>query len=111
MTTITLVKKIKADGTPCRKCVDIVDRLERDGVAGRIDRIVIADERDPGSEGMRIARHHDVDRAPFFVVERPGESPAVYTIYMRLLREVLQRPTSDDDEIAEILRTAKLDFI
>jgi len=42
---ITLVKKILADGSACRKCKDILDRLERDNYINYIDRIVIADER------------------------------------------------------------------
>ena len=108
---ITLVKKIKADGSPCRKCGDVLARLERDGVWHRIDRVVVADERDPQSEGMRIAERHSVEQAPFFVVERTGEPVQIYTVYMRLLREVLQRRTEERDEIAELMDSGDLDFI
>lgn len=111
MTTITLVRKIKADGSPCRKCGDVAERLERDGMWGRIDRVVTADERDPASEGLRIAERFGVERAPFFIVERPGEAPRVYTVYMRLLREVLQGNPDERDEAAEIMATAGVDFI
>lgn len=111
MTRITLVKKITADGRSCAKCVDIHERLERDGIAGRIDRVVIADERSPDSEGMRLAREYRVERAPFFLVERPGEPVQVYTVYLRLLRDVLHRATDERDEAAEIMDTAALDYI
>ena len=111
MTHITLVKKIKADGSPCRKCADILERLERDGVRERIDAIVTADERDPESEGIRMAERHGVDRAPFFVVERPGQPPRVYTVYLRLLREVLEHKGDERAEVAELMETAGLDFI
>ena len=108
---ITLVKKIKADGSPCRKCNDVFERIERDGVSHRIDRVVIADERDPASEGLRIAEQYAVERAPFFVVERPHEPAQIYTVYMRLLRDVLQKTTDERDEVAELMDTAGLDFI
>lgn len=111
MTTITLVKKIKVDGSLCRKCGEVVERLERDGMWGRIDRVVTADERDPASEGLRIAERYGVERAPFFVVERPGEAPQVYTVYLRLRREVLEHGIDERDEAAEIMATAAVDFI
>lgn len=111
MTRITLVKKIKADGSPCRKCADVLERIGRDGVWDRIDRVVIADERDPASEGLRIAARYRVERAPFFVVERPGEPAQVYTVYLRLLREVLNRKGSERDEVSELMDRAELDFI
>ena len=111
MTTITLVKKIKADGSPCRKCDDVLERLERDDVMDRIDHIVTADEREPDSEGMRIAEAYGVERAPFFVVERPGEAAQIYTVYMRLLREVLQAKTDERNEAAELADAGVVDFL
>jgi len=112
MERITLVKKILADGSPCAKCVDVLDRLERDGVAARIDRIVVADERDPASEGMRLAERHAVDRAPFFVVEAAGEPARVYTVYLRFVRDVLRGQTDEQAEAVEIARTMPaLDYI
>lgn len=111
MATITLVKKIKADGSACRKCADVLGRIERDGVSERIDRVVVADERDPASEGMRLAARYHVERAPFFIVERPGEPVQIYTVYMRLLREVLQREADERAEVAELMRGGGLDFV
>ena len=43
---ITFVKKIKADGTECRKCVEVQSRLERDGYIKKINKVVIANEND-----------------------------------------------------------------
>jgi hypothetical protein len=111
MTRITLVKKINADGSPCRKCDDVSQRLERDGVADRIDAVVVADARDPHSEGMAVAAHYGVERAPFFIVERPGQAPQVYTVYMRLLRQVLEHKGDERQEAAEVMDAAGLDFI
>lgn len=87
---ITLVKKILADGSPCKKCGDVLSKLESSGYMSRVDNIVVADERDPQSEGMVIAMQHGVDRAPFFVVERDGEAAEIYSIYFKLVKEVFE---------------------
>lgn len=109
---ITMVKKIRADGSPCRKCADVERRLLADGHMGRIDRVVVADERDPDSEGMQLARRHEVDAAPFFLVEDDGGAVRVYTVYLRFVREVLKQDTDAAREAAEILeRNRDLDFI
>lgn len=100
---ITMVKKIKADGSPCRKCADVENRLADAGHLRRIDRIVVADERDPASEGMQLAARHKVDLAPFFIVERDDGTTQVYTIYFRFLKEVLEGETDAAQEAAEIL--------
>lgn len=103
MPHITFVKKIKLDGIPCRKCVDVQQRLDRDGLSKYINQTVIADERDPASEGMRLATLHQVDRAPFFVVEYEDGRVGVYTIYLRFIKEVLRKDTSWGDEIEELM--------
>lgn len=111
-TKITMVEKITADGSPCRKCGEVRERLERDGVTDRIDRIIVADERNPDSEGLRIAERHGVERAPFFVVERAGEPEQIYTVYMRLLREVLEGEADERAEASELMaKTPDLDFV
>jgi len=77
--SITLVKKILANGEPCRKCQDVEGRLRRSGWWERIDKVVVADERDPLSAGMQLAAQLGIERAPFFIVERAGNR-RVYTI-------------------------------
>ncbi len=111
MTRITLVKKILADGSPCRKCDDVAARLESDGLSDRIDEVVVADERDPDSDGMAIAARYGVERAPFFIVERAGQTPQIYTVYMRLKREVLEHKGDEREEVAELMETVGLDCI
>lgn len=109
---ITMVKKILADGSPCRKCADVEERLRDGGHLARIDAVVIADERDAGSAGMELARRHGVDLAPFFIVEDDSGNVRVYTIFLRFLREVLQAGASEADELREIMdRGPNLDFL
>lgn len=100
---VTLVKKIKKDGSPCAKCADVLDRLQTDGLMEGIDEILVADERDPSSAGMKLAAHYRVDLAPFFVVETDGEDPVIYTSYFKFKREVADQLVSDADEDAETL--------
>ncbi|MGH1470229.1 MAG: hypothetical protein ACRBCS_03495 [Cellvibrionaceae bacterium] len=109
---ITLVKKILADGSPCKKCADVIGKLEESGHINSIDQILIADERDASSEGISLAKELNVERAPFFVVERDGRAPEVYTVYLKFVKEVLNEQPSASDEAKEILEnTVDLDFI
>ena len=87
---ITMIKKIKADGSPCKKCAEVEARLNEQGYLSLINQIIIADERDRESEGMQLARKHGVELAPFFIVEAEGEEARIYTIYFKLVKEVLE---------------------
>lgn len=87
---ITLVKKILTDGTPCRKCVDVLQKLENSGHMNRIDQVITADTKDPDSEGVRLAKKFNVNRAPFFLVEEMGKETRVFTVYLKFVKEVLE---------------------
>jgi hypothetical protein len=110
MTHVTFVKKIKTDGLPCKKCAEVEERLQTAGLMPRIDRIVIADERDPLSEGMKLAAEHSVDAAPFFIVE-DGGNRTIYTSYVKLLKEVLEAKTSEEEEAKDLVAGGGLDFL
>jgi len=86
---ITLVKKILADGSPCKKCGEVVKKMESANQMQFIDDIVIADESDKNSEGMVLAAKYDVNKAPFFIVEHDNKSIEIFTIYFKLVKEVL----------------------
>ncbi len=88
--TITMVKKVNADGTACRKCAEVEQRLEDAGLTALIDHTVIADSRDPDSKGMQLAKKHGVDVAPFFIVESEDGNYTIYTVYFQFVKEVLQ---------------------
>ena len=100
---ITMVKKIMKDGSPCRKCADVINQLEGNKLLDRIDQIVIADERDPNSAGMILAKEHNVDLAPFFVVEEDGQATKIYTVYFKFVKEVLAEGVSEQQEVKEIM--------
>lgn len=108
---ITFVKKILANGDPCGKCRDIEARLSASGHLDRIDKILIADERDPESPGMLLAQELLVEHAPFFVVDADGQRN-VYTVYFKFLREVLNVEVASSQAAQEILRdNPELDFL
>lgn len=79
---VTFVKKILANGELCKKCREVSDRLDSEGLIEQINHITIADERDPESEGMRLAKQHKVERAPFFLVEQDGHIE-VFDVYFK----------------------------
>lgn len=109
---ITLVKKILSNGAPCPKCIDVEEKLENSGQMQHIDEVVIANERNPESPGMQLARGLNVTRAPFFVVDRDDGSREVYTVYLKFVKEVLGRQNSAADEAREILENDNdLDFL
>lgn len=109
---ITMVKKIMKDGSPCRKCADVLTQLEENKLLDRIDQIIIADERDPNSEGMILAKEHNVNLAPFFVVEEDGQATKIYTVYFKFVKEVLSEGISEQEEIKEIMQqNPDIDFI
>ena len=87
---ITIVKKVKADGTLCRKSREVWEDLQAVKLLGHIDRVVLAHPSKPQGEGMSLAIAHQVSAAPFFIVEQEQESPQVYTDYSLFLQEVLQ---------------------
>ena len=95
---ITLVKKILASGKLCPKCEDVLDRLEKTDQMSFIDQVLIADERDPESEGLRLAKKLGVERAPFFVVEDGGDLK-IYTVYFKVAKEVLSNETTELEKV------------
>lgn len=109
---ITFVKKILSDGSPCAKCADVINKLESSGQMAQINEVLVADERDPSSPGMQIAKRFNVDRAPFFVVEKANEEPQIYTVYLKFVKEVLEQKTDENEELKEILQNnSDLDFL
>ena len=109
---ITMVKKILADGSPCKKCGEVEQKMLEAGHFAQIDEVLIADERDLASPGMLLAGQLAVDRAPFFVVEESGKAPLVYTVYLKFVKEILNQKTEEKDELKEILdNNPDLDFL
>jgi hypothetical protein len=90
MKHITFVKKILANGEPCKKCQEVSERLISDGLMESINHIAIADERDADSEGMRLASKHQVQRAPFFLVEEEGQIE-VFDVYFKLRKALIEQ--------------------
>ena len=80
---VTMVKKRLLSGAECPKCVDATEFLKQKGVFDRLDAIVWYDESDPESPGHALAQRFGVERAPFFVVERPGRDPEAIDSVMR----------------------------
>lgn len=108
---IIFVKKILADGSPCKKCGEVLERMASEDQMRHIDEILVADEGDPESAGMVLARALGVDRAPFFVVTGDDGIRTVHTVYLKFVKEVLGGKAKEADELREILSNENLDFL
>lgn len=109
---ITFVKKILADGNPCKKCGEVLARMKAEDQLRHIHEVLVADERDPLSPGMVMASRLGVDRAPFFVVEHDDGREEVFTVYFKFVKEVLDVKTEEKDELKELLeQNPDLDFL
>jgi phosphoadenosine phosphosulfate reductase len=95
-TRVTMVKKLLRGGEPCRKCAQAEEMLRRRDLWDLIDSVVLADESDDHSEGSVLAQKFGVKIAPFFLVERGGET-VIYESAIKVAKEVL-RPKKDDAE-------------
>jgi len=104
---ITMVKKILEDGSECKKCMEVSERLLENDEQKFIDQTVYADLRENESEGFILAEKYEVDVAPFFIVEIDNETK-VYTSYMQLRKNVFSKePESKDIEIEEKRKPAE----
>jgi hypothetical protein len=98
---ITMVKKILEDGSECKKCQEVTERLKAHDEMDKIDHIAYADVRQSDSEGFKLAEKHNMDYTPFFIVEENG-TEQVYKTYLELRKNAFQRePDEDDIEIEE----------
>jgi hypothetical protein len=112
MSHITFVKKILTSGELCKKCKEVSDRLEREGLLDVINHIAIADERNADSEGMRLAVQHQVERAPFFIVEDDDGRVQVFDVFFKFRNYVSDRQKVDREDLADLIdRNPDLDFI
>lgn len=106
MPRVVMVKKQLENGAPCRKCIQAEEMLRRRELWDTIDEVVIADEADPRSIGMVLAKRHGVEIAPFFVVSEDG-SERVYDSAIKVSKDVLngkkaaQQSTETDSAAAE----------
>tara|TARA_B100000686_G_scaffold116303_1_gene123610 strand:+ start:401 stop:721 length:321 start_codon:yes stop_codon:yes gene_type:complete len=106
-----MVKKILANGEPCKKCQDVERRLKEANHWAKLDAIVIANENDPKSEGMELAQSYDIGVAPFFIVENEGEIK-IYTLFFKFVNEVLKDRSSNSEANKELIENnSDLDFI
>lgn len=110
---IIMVKKLLEDGSECKKCREVTERLNAHNEMNRIDYIAYADVRKPESEGFKLAEKHHMDTTPFFIVEDNGEEK-VYTTYLALRKQAFnQIPDEEDIEIEEKRKAPpdELDFL
>ena len=106
---VTMVKKQLASGLPCQKCIQAEELLRGRGLWNRVDRIAVAVEGDPSSEGMRLGQRFGVETAPFFVVrDAAGDEQAVVSTIklMQILAPVVPvatQPAVTPEELSRLV--------
>ncbi|KAH9255214.1 hypothetical protein BASA81_006654 [Batrachochytrium salamandrivorans] len=70
---VIMVKKTMLDGTPCRKCQDVANKLVQDATLKWIGHFALADVANSKSEGGMLAQRFEVVTAPFFLVRTKEE--------------------------------------
>ena len=63
--------------------------LKRRDLWKRIDHLAVADESNSESEGMILSNHHNIDIAPFFIVE-DHKQQRIYRSVLQFIREELE---------------------
>lgn len=105
---IIMVKKRLKDGSECKKCKEVYDRLIANDELKYINRTVFADVNDSGSEGMKLAAQYNIDTAPFFIVADEGNT-IVYETYLQLRKNAFHKTPDEKDEEIEEKRKPKGD--
>ncbi len=112
MQTITLVKKILTNGLPCKRCAEMLHKLEASGHIGIINSIVIADERDSNSPGMLLAKKFNVDQAPFFILEQQSGETNILTTYSEFLEKAAGQAADKTTALQDFYKNSnELDFL
>src|SRR6476620_7171519 len=86
---VPMVKKQLSGGAPCRKCAQAEDLLRSRNLWTRIDAVVLAEEDDPSSPGMKLAAKFGIETAPFFIVRDDDGTEVVYESVLKLIKDRL----------------------
>jgi len=120
---VIMVKKKMVDGTLCRKCNDVAQKMQEDGTGKWIGHYAMADVQNAESEGVKLATRFEVATAPFFLVrskeeQASGDNWKAVRSYLQL-RKMLQdayeakqaklkgQPMMEDPRIVENRRHAE----
>jgi len=89
MAEIIMVKRRNPDGSECTKCKQATKILEQKGIWDKITRVVLAVPGDNSSEGVQLAKEHNMKKAPFFIVKQDDGTKT----YASILKFVKDAPT------------------
>lgn len=69
MPHVTFVKKILSSGKTCSRCLAVRAQLKADGLLNSINHVIVADDNNTDSIGLRLAKQYAVEKVPFFIVD------------------------------------------
>ena len=89
MAEIIMVKRQYPDGSECTKCKQASKILQQKGLWDKITKVALAIPADDDSEGVKLAKEHNMKKAPFFIVKNGDETKT----YASILKFVKDAPT------------------
>jgi len=103
---ITFVKKINKDGSTCKKCSDVFDKMKSNDILKYISSIETIDERikDPNQLGILYSQKYNIKYAPFFIAKDDDndDNVRVYKYYTEFLNKELNIKANKKQEIEDM---------
>ncbi len=95
-----MVLKKSIGGSTCRKCMDVTNRLHRDGLLDQINQFIFLDSKNPTGPGAEYATAHDVKTMPFFIAKENGKDTP-YPLYFKFKKSVFKGGDDAESKAAE----------
>jgi hypothetical protein len=95
-----MVLKKSVAGSTCRKCMDVTNRLHRDGLLDQINQFIFLDAGNPSGPGAAFAETHAIKTMPFFIARENG-TDTPYPLYFKFKKNVFKGGDDAESKAAE----------
>ena len=82
--TVVMVKKRLKDGSDCRRCAQIQERIEKDDFGDQISQTLFVEEGKEDTLGARLSKQFKMRTAPFFVITYEDDRVEAVESYFKL---------------------------
>ena len=82
--TVVMVKKRLKDGSDCRRCAQIQERIEKDDFGDQISQTLFVEEGKDDTLGARLSKQFKMRTAPFFVITYEDDRVEAVESYFKL---------------------------
>jgi len=82
--TVVMVKKRLKDGSDCRRCKQISERIEKDKFGSHISETIFVEEGKNDSDAAKLSKQFKMRTAPFFVIKYDDDHVEAVESYFKL---------------------------